>query len=203
MIFSIDQYGVLRKHHDNLAVVSTVDQTENNPVYQEMQQWRRKNLLHVLWSPQREEGLEEYKKTGIKRLVRGIDQHVKELTFDMLECERESFKELVDAAKRTQSILAASLKDPLPGAKDRLATLLGTDCKQIIIQANLVNKSPAQVAAKVLELYDKQEAMVPALSGFRQNAIKLINAATTNDMVDNIVEVALTQTLPTMLLQVV
>ncbi len=48
MKFSVDSFGVYRKHGDDMSVVSVVEMQPTNPTYQEMMEWFASNPFVVL-----------------------------------------------------------------------------------------------------------------------------------------------------------
>lgn len=52
MIFSVDQFGVYRKHNPDMSVIAEIPALESNADYQAMQDWRNAgNLLEIFDSP--------------------------------------------------------------------------------------------------------------------------------------------------------
>lgn len=162
MSYSIDQFGIIR---DQFGII--VPQDEGDARYQAYSTWLfAGGLCEVIVSVALREDLNKYKTAALQRLLDRGDTFVKGLTSDLLDCEIQSFPKLVDQAKLVK--LGET----------------GKGVRQIFIQANMTNKTPDQVAERVLLLDEQMDAVVPIMSGMRQNASMLIDACLTHEQVD-------------------
>jgi hypothetical protein len=172
-IYSVDQYGIYRRHLPDMTVVCIVPVIESNIDYQDMQTWRHAgNDLVRIEAEAPAPDLANYKLQAFNTLLETGNKFVKSLTSDLLDCELQSFPTLVEQAN--------AVKRGETGAATR----------QITVQATMTNKTNDQVADRVLLLAFQMDMVVPVMSSMRQNVGKMIDAATSVEQVDMIVEMS-------------
>ena len=172
-IYSVDQYGIYRRHLSDMTVVCIVPVIESNIDYQDMQTWRHAgNDLVRIEAEAPAPDLTNYKLQAFNALLETGNKFVKSLTSDLLDCELQSFPTLVEQAN--------AVKRGETGAATR----------QITVQATMTNKTNDQVADRVLLLAFQMDMVVPVMSSMRQNVGRMIDAATSVEQVDMIVEMS-------------
>lgn len=173
MIYSVDQYGVYRKHDDDLSILSLVAPIESDPEYQAMRTWVvAAGEFYTFVSTEPQPMLDDYRKKAFLDLLEAGNKFVKGLTSDMLECEIQTFPILVEQAKLYQ------------------AGVRGPEVLQITIQEMMTGHTAEQVAARTLQLYTQQNSVVSIMSSMRQNVRDMLLTCTTHEQVDLVVEQA-------------
>lgn len=161
--YSIDNYGVIRKHDNGVETVVSSDTTSAE--YLEMREWWDTTGYLISVDRPQIQDLTKTKFDAIVDIVNVGNEFVNSFTYNTLDCEIQSFDTLAAVAEQVMvnGILYAS--------------------KQIIIQAQMTGKTPQQVVERILELKQASDMVVPVMSSFRQNATVMINACTTVEQV--------------------
>jgi hypothetical protein len=165
MNYSIDQYGVIRLGD---AIVPMIESSQQ---YQAYLSWLMQGgELTTIVSKALLPDLGEYKAKQYEKLLAIANEYVKGFTANMLECEVQSFPTLINQARAFKE-----------GKQ-------GDEIIQITIQAQLTNNTPEQVVENILKRERQLIYSTPVMSSLRQNAFIAVQACSTHEQVDAVVE---------------